>query len=388
MNSIFITGSVQAFFFSVLIFTKKQKKLHDRILGLWLFFMGLQLLVKYINFNELYTYIPWILGLNAGFPLLHGPFLFLYINSLTKDYNKIRYNDLLHFIPFIILYIYLSPVLFFSSEAKVQIFIHGENYDIKYLPLFFMVLFSGPVYIIWSLFALKKHQKNILKFFSFNEIIGLKWLYYLTIGLGAIWLAIMTSYALTYAIELIDITNRDIIIYLVFVLYVFILGFKGFKQGSIFFDFNHILSKASQPGLNKIKKEQKEKQINTVKDAEKILEKIKNYMNREKPYLEEKLTIIQLSENLQIPYYVLSQVINKKLDQNFFDFVNTYRVNEAKKKLCDPKFDRYTILGIALECGFNSKASFNRIFKLKTLETPTQYRNSQKQLKKQYNLKD
>ena len=382
MNAIFIAGSVQAFFFSVLIFTKTQKKLHDKILGLWLFFMGLQLLMKYINFNELYTYIPWILGLNAGFPLLHGPFLFLYINSLTKNYNKIRYIDLLHFIPFIILYIYLSPVLFFSSEAKVQIFIHGEDYDIKYLPLFFMILLSGPVYIVWSLFALKKHQNNILKFFSFNEIIGLKWLYYLTIGLGAIWLAIITSYALTYAIELIDITNRDIIIYFVFVLYVFIVGFKGFKQGSIFFDINHILSKAGQPGLNKIKKRQKEKQINTVKDIDKILEEIKIYMNREKPYLEEKLTIIQLSENLQIPYYVLSQVINEKLNQNFFDFVNTYRVNEAKKKLCDPKFDHYTILGIALECGFNSKASFNRIFKLKTSETPTQYRNSQKQLKK------
>jgi len=68
------------------------------------------------------------------------------------------------------------------------------------------------------------------------------------------------------------------------------------------------------------------------------------------------------------------------MNQNVFDFVNTYRVNEAKEKLCNPKYDHYTILGIALECGFNSKASFNRIFKIKTSETPSQFKNSHQKL--------
>ncbi len=371
MNAIFIIGSVQAFFFSVLIFTKTQKKLHDKILGLWLFFMGLQLLMKYIIFNELYVYIPWILGFNGGLPLVHGPFLFLYINALTENYNKLRSIDLLHLLPFIIFYTYLSPVLFLSPEDKIQIFIHGGSFDMKYLPLFLMILISGPIYIIWSFFSLKKHQENILKFFSFNERVGLKWLYYLTLGLMVIWVAIFMSYLFEQVFRIINSTERDFIIYIVFVIYVFVVGFKGFKQGSIFFNL-HLLS------INQ-DKSSKPKEKSQIKNSDETLIRIQDYMETEKPFLEEKLSIVQLSESLDIPYYILSQIINEKLNQNFFDFVNTYRVNEAKEKLIDPKFDHYTILGIAMECGFNSKASFNRIFKLKTSETPTQFRNSQKE---------
>ncbi|PLX14689.1 MAG: hypothetical protein C0597_09645 [Marinilabiliales bacterium] len=381
MNAIFIIGSVQAFFFSILIFSKKHKSFHDKVLASWLLLMGLQLLLKYINFNELYIYVPWILGLNAGFPLVHGPMLFLYVNSLTKNYKKIRRIDYLHFIPFVLMYIYLLPVLLLSSESKIQIFIHGQNYDPKYLPLFILLILSVPSYIVWSFYSLKKHQSNILRFFSFNEKVGLQWLYYLTIGLGAIWLAIVLAYMLTYAFGIIHQANRDILIYIVFVIYIFILGFKGLKQGNIFFDINPLLSKANQSkkiGSLEVEKEVKVKQASKIKNADEILKKIQSYMEKEKPYLEEKLTIVQLSESLNIPYYILSQVINDKLNQNFFDFVNYYRVNEAKEKLCDPKFDHYTILGTALDCGFNSKASFNRIFKLKTSKTPTQYKNSQK----------
>jgi len=381
MNAIFLIGSVQAFFFSILIFSKKRKYHHDKILASWIFIMGLQLFIKYIYFNNLYIHIPWILGLNAGFPLLHGPFLFLYINSLTKNYRKLRWIDFLHFIPFAIMYISLAPILLLDTEVKINIFVYVHGFDKRYLPLFIMMILSAPIYIIWSLYALKKHQATILKFFSFNEIVGLKWIYYLTIGLGTIWFAILIAYTLTYAFEIIELSNRDILIYLVFVLYVFILGFKGFKQGSIFVDINpSILQsiKIKQTGKNEIGETSlKEKPTRKIKDADGILDKLLNHMNQEKPYLEEKLTIVQLSESLNIPYYTLSQVIKEKMNQNFFDFVNTYRVNEAKVKLCDPKLDHYTILGIALECGFNSKASFHRIFKIKTSETPTEYRNAQ-----------
>jgi len=381
MNAIFLIGSVQAFFFSVLIFSKKRKKLHDMILGSWLLVMGLQLLLKYIYFNDLYVHIPWIVGLNVGFPLLHGPFLFLYINSLTKNYKKLRWIDFLHLIPFIIMYVALTPILFLDSETKINIFVNGQDYDKRYFPLFIMLILSVPLYISWSFYSLKKHQTNILRFFSFNEVVGLKWLYYLTIGLGAIWLAILTAYLLTYAVEVIELSNRDILIYLVFVLYVFVLGFKGFKQGSIFLDINPVLTskKISYDKILEVKANKtKEKQKDKIKDSDLVLKKLQNYMISEKPFLEEKLTIVQLSEAINIPYYILSQIINDNLNQNFFDYVNTHRVNEAKEKLCDPKLDHYTILGIALDCGFNSKASFNRIFKLKTSETPSQYKNSHK----------
>lgn len=374
MNAIIIIGSVQAFFFSFLVFSKNENKLHDKILGFWLFCMGLQLLLKYINFNNLYIFVPWILGLNGGFPLLHGPFLFLYINTLTKNYRKLRKIDLLHFLPFLVFYIYLFPVLFFPNEAKIEIFIYGQNFEMKYIPLFIMILLSGPIYIIRSLISFKKHRGNITNFFSFNEEVGLKWLYYLILGLLAIWIAIFISYALTEIFNIVTPVERDVIIYIIFVMYVLVLGFKGFKQGSIFLNINFEKTLRDSNNTSPTTSDKESK----VKDADLILERLQTYMETEKPYLEEKLSIVKLSDKMDIPYYILSQVINDKLNQNFFDYINTFRVNEAKAKLCNPKFDHYTVLGIALECGFNSKASFNRIFKLKTSLTPTQYKNSLK----------
>lgn len=111
-------------------------------------------------------------------------------------------------------------------------------------------------------------------------------------------------------------------------------------------------------------------------DSKKYMDKIMNYMKREKPYLEPKLTLKQLADAFDVSTNYLSQLINENTEQNFSDFVNTYRVNEVKDKLKNPKYKRFTILAIAYECGFNSKSSFNSVFKKITGQTPRQYLKS------------
>jgi len=85
------------------------------------------------------------------------------------------------------------------------------------------------------------------------------------------------------------------------------------------------------------------------------------------------LSIGELAEAIDFPTYQLSQLINDQLGKSFFEFVNSYRVEEVKERFFDPQFSNLTLLGIAMECGFNSKASFNRIFKQLTNQTPTEY---------------
>jgi AraC-like DNA-binding protein len=92
-----------------------------------------------------------------------------------------------------------------------------------------------------------------------------------------------------------------------------------------------------------------------------------------KPYLNPKLTIHDLAHDIEVQPHQLSKIINKEFHSNFFEFVNSYRVEEFKKKVCSEEFKNLTILGIALECGFNSKSSFNRIFKESTGITPGDY---------------
>ena len=99
-------------------------------------------------------------------------------------------------------------------------------------------------------------------------------------------------------------------------------------------------------------------------------------MQSGKPFLDPNLTLAQLSDALEIPSHYLSQVINEVFGLNFFNFVNGYRVEEVKLRILNPKYDSFPVLGIALECGFNSKTAFNRIFKNMTGLTPTEYKKA------------
>ena len=110
--------------------------------------------------------------------------------------------------------------------------------------------------------------------------------------------------------------------------------------------------------------------------ADDYLNKLKLVMEEEKPYLDSGLTLHKLSEYVGITPQHLSQVINERLNQNFADFVNSYRIMEAKRLLVDPRGDLLTILAIAEEVGFNSKSSFNSAFKKISGMTPTEYKKS------------
>ena len=109
--------------------------------------------------------------------------------------------------------------------------------------------------------------------------------------------------------------------------------------------------------------------------AEKTLEKLLEIMEKEKPYLDPDLTLKKLSEKLFVHYNHLSQVINEKLNQTSTDFINKYRIGEAKKRLSDIENKEKTILEIAYDCGFYSKSVFNTAFKKITGKTPSQFRN-------------
>ncbi len=101
-------------------------------------------------------------------------------------------------------------------------------------------------------------------------------------------------------------------------------------------------------------------------------EKLLALMATEQPWLEPELTLTELAQRLRTTPNVLSKVINSGCGQNFNDFVNTYRVHEARRKLADPRFAHYSLVGVALESGFNSKSTFNRVFKKLLGQAPSE----------------
>jgi AraC-like DNA-binding protein len=101
-------------------------------------------------------------------------------------------------------------------------------------------------------------------------------------------------------------------------------------------------------------------------------DKLLALMATEQPWLEPELTLTELAQRLRTTPNVLSKVINTGCGQNFNDFVNTYRVHEAQRKLADPRFGHYSLVGVALESGFNSKSTFNRVFKKLVGQAPSE----------------
>jgi AraC-like DNA-binding protein len=119
-----------------------------------------------------------------------------------------------------------------------------------------------------------------------------------------------------------------------------------------------------------------EKSTLTSERAEAYLKRLLGVMERERPYTDGDLTLPKLATRLSISPHHLSQLINERLNQNFFDFVNAYRVEEAKRQLRDDAKSHYTLLAIAEEVGFNSKSAFNAAFKKQTHTTPSDYRKA------------
>lgn len=99
-------------------------------------------------------------------------------------------------------------------------------------------------------------------------------------------------------------------------------------------------------------------------------------MQPEKPYRDSELTLTKLADMLSVSPHNLSEVINTQVGQNFFDFVNQYRVEEVKQNLANKEMQHFTLLALGLEAGFNSKSSFNAIFKKHTGAPPSEFRKN------------
>jgi len=114
----------------------------------------------------------------------------------------------------------------------------------------------------------------------------------------------------------------------------------------------------------------------TKTSADSLIKIIDEFMITNKPYLQPSITIKELAEKINVPDRHLSQLINEYKKQNFYDFINSYRIMEVKEILTDPEQKKKRILEILYEAGFNSKASFNLAFKKHTGMTPTKFKNS------------
>jgi len=256
----------------------------------------------------------------------------------------------------VIYFRFILKVLMKNSE-----FLRWVQQEMKYLiTISFFV--QTLIYIIIVYRITKIHSKNIENSFSSVEKINLKW-----IQTSIRWLFVvvfmMILNVILYFVGYEYFVNMYFgnLVPLLVVIIIYSIGYRSLWQPEIFAGDVEEPKKYNKTTLELDK-------------AQKYIEHLISYMEREKPYLKNDLALKNLSEMSGIPYYHLSRIINENLNQNFFDFVNRYRIEEAKRNLVDPKYNHYSILGIATDSGFNSKSAFNTAFKKYTNKTPSQFR--------------
>jgi AraC-like DNA-binding protein len=383
---IYLAGVSITFFLTVLLTGKRNKTLADIILAFWLFFIGFHLFEYYLFITKEIFLYPSLLGVGLPLPLLHGPFLFLYILALTQQTPKNKIFQAVHFVPAVIFYLLLMPFLFSSRQHKVLVFQNeGAGYEWYMLPLFIAICLSGVGYVIASLVILRKYKKRIVDEFSNTEKISLNWLRYLIYSIAVIWIFVLAG--------------NDQLIFGSAVLFVGVLGYFGIKQMGIF--TNTIAEiKQNNPVLQTEEEKKTAIQIEVLPDVENkslveelsirlkpkyeksgladvqaaaIYSSLMKSITNEKVFTDPELTLGALASKLMVQPNHLSQVINTYEQKNFYDFINFHRIEEFKRIVALAENRNYTLVSLAYDCGFNSKASFNRNFKKVTGLSPSEF---------------
>ncbi len=374
---IYLIGAVQAFFLVILIFNKTGKSDADFVLAAWMALMGLHLLSRYSFTTGIFLRFPDYMSISTGFPLLQGPFMLVYIWVATGKSGKMLPVYWLHALPYLFFTVYFIIDFNILAEDKLAYLQRIRSYELGAANILAVLSHThGPSYLIWSLFALRKHSTNLHHNFSYREGIDLRWLRNVLLGLGLVWFIVLVAGALEYLSEGRLQSIGDDAIFLAVTAVVFFLGYFGIKQRAIYDQLPKMVPETTSNNNSREGKSESGRYSKSglkKEDAQRFVKDLLEYMEIEKPWLNSKLSLKDVAAHLNLSNNYTSQIINEQVGKTFFDFINEYRVEEVKRQLKESRHRQVTLLAIAFESGFNSKSSFNSIFKQITKSTPSEF---------------
>jgi len=369
---LYLVGIILSIFLCLLLLMKRKYFFSDKVLMAWMAVMAIHQLIFYSVYSGFALQHTFLLGFGLPMPVLHGPFLFLYVSSMTPE-RKIPFRKMIpHFIPFILLVILAIPYYRLPSQEKLQvIFNHGQDYRWYIIIQQILIITTGLGYVFWSLVLIRRHRNQIKQWFSNTEKRSLRWLEYLSIGLGLIWVLVLFFH--------------DDVIFAGVVVLVLFIGFFGINQLPIFYNWQEI--EPLQPGPpTKSDVEIKEPAVTTSEsnvryaksglkeeEAKALHSRLTELMQKEALYKKNDLTLQDLANRLDTHPNYLSQVINEIEHKNFYNYINSLRVEEFIRSASRAETKYYTLLALAFDSGFNSKSTFNKYFKESTGKSPTEY---------------
>lgn len=374
--SLCLIGIAQAFFSAVLILSTKTKGgVGQGYLATWLLVISVSLLFNWISFTGNEIYFPLLLMM-SGLKAVHGPLLLFYSYAVLDRQFRLRFKDLLHFLPYLLIVTSLFYYRYFANSKLVVrngylIFQDGAPWLIEVYQ--WVILLSTLVYPLAGIYLLQRERANREIYFSDLDKIEQRWLRYL------LWGAFI-GYALVYIVS--DLISVFILVSYEQVALLSTLTSVILAYYATYVNYKHMaeskhtaypdgVSKQVEPGSIAVGRFHK---AGLPPEKLAILyNRLLEHMDKKRPYLDSQLTLRELSDQLNTTTNHLSQVINEKFGDNFFVFVNTYRVEAFERLASNQAYNNYTVFGIALLCGFSSKSTFYTIFKKLRGVTPSEY---------------
>lgn len=285
----------------------------------------------------------------------------MYVRSITEENFQLKRIHLLHLIPTLAVILIINRFDISIDSLKIDTFGMSEPlyrvidflwYSLKIIPLAYFV---AATITVWH------YHKMLLQQHSEVNESGLRWLYYLTLGfvLAGTWTLIVTILVYFYRLP-VGVTDN----YLNFILLIALFYYS--------ISHAHMLTTTKDEEAFEEIKAPVASVDTTLLDS--TIGKIMDGVANQKLYLNQSLNVEQFSAKIGVPYRDVSFAINKAFGTNFFEFINSYRIEESKRYLADEKYKDMTIMDILLESGFNSKSAFQRFFKRLTGMSPTEYR--------------
>lgn len=307
------------------------------------------------------------------FSFLQIPVFYLYVLSVCYADFKLKTKHILHLLPFVIANVILLPRFYtVDMVAKIDFIINRQS---RFELQFNHILFHLQViaYFTATFMLLRKAKKLYLENYAGSSIISYNWLFQFTSVLATLYMIALLKNILKFSDypQLSEGIRVGLLVSSLFVICWYL--FKALNKPDLFRNIDSKLKLVSDLVLEEKNSEQL---AVSEKEYHEDLLKLQQYMMDEKPFLNPSLTIQDVSKNIKVPVRDLSLLINHQLGQHFYDFVNTYRIENAMHILKDEAKSKLTILEILYYVGFNSKSSFNTAFKKHTGSTPTEYRKT------------
>ncbi len=346
----------------------KQKEIALRLLTFFFVCVGVNALCNLLLWNKYLhvesAFIKWALAIGVSLTVVGKSIsLFLYVVAITRESFRFGWREAVHLINVVIVIGLVltgkidSDQLRFISTTQTAFTVYVTNLLWHYLKFLTVIYAASAVWVAWC------YKQQLKAFYSSLSLDGPQWLMLLTLGFALNWAWSLAVHILGQSVGLnladsFGIFDNYITFLLVNALFIYSLLYA-----------HQLIETKNAP---------KEKEpVVEAEHSPDFIERIRQGMEVQQLYLKHTLNIEEFAKQVGIHYREVSVIINKHFDTNFFEFVNSYRVNKAKDMLVDPKFSDTTILDILLESGFNSKSSFHRFFKRYTGMSAADYRKQQ-----------